>query len=89
MSLLELLPNALLRARAGTGFERGERYWREGRVMKYEVDGDRVAGVVAGAEDYVVHLNGAGNRLSFACSCPIGLRGETCKHAIALALHHI
>ena len=89
MSLLELLPNALLRARAGTGFERGERYWREGRVVKYEVEGDRVAGVVAGAEDYVARLNGAGNRLSLACSCPIGLRGETCKHAIALALHHL
>ena len=63
VSLLELLPNALLRARTGTGFERGERYWREGRVMKYEVDGDRVTGVVAGAEDYLVRLNGSGKNL--------------------------
>ena len=89
MSLLELLPNALLRARNGTGFERGERYWREGRVVQYDVDGDRVTGVVAGAEDYLVRLNGASNKLISACSCPIGQRGETCKHAIALALHHM
>ncbi|MFT3694981.1 MAG: DEAD/DEAH box helicase [Kofleriaceae bacterium] len=89
MSLSELLPQALLRARNGQGYERGERYWREGRVVKYEVDGDHVAGVVAGAEDYLVRLNGSGKKLISACSCPIGLRGETCKHAVALALHHI
>jgi len=89
VSLLELLPNALLRARSSTFYERGQRYWREGRVLQYEVEGEHVSGVVAGADDYVVRLNGSGKRLIAACSCPMGLRGDTCKHAIALALHHL
>ncbi len=89
MSLLELLPKALSHARESTGYVRGERYWREGRVIKYAVDDDHVAGVVAGAEDYLVRLDGAGKKLISACSCPVGLRGETCKHVVALALHHL
>jgi superfamily II DNA or RNA helicase len=88
VSLNELLPTALLRARNGTGYERGQRYWREGRVIQYTVEGEHVTGVVAGAEDYLVRLNGSGKKLLSACSCPIGLRGEMCKHVIALALHH-
>ncbi len=71
------------------GYDRGERYWREGRVVKYAVEDDHVAGVVAGAEDYVVRLDGTGKKLISACSCPIGLRGESCKHVVALALHHL
>ena len=88
MSLNELLPTALLRARNGTGYERGQRYWREGRVIQYAVEGEHVTGVVAGAEDYLVRLNGSGKKLLSACSCPVGLRGEMCKHVIAVALHH-
>ena len=88
MSLNELLPTALLRARNGTGYERGQRYWREGRVIQYAVEGEHVTGVVAGAEDYLVRLNGSGKKLLSACSCPMGMRGDMCKHVIALALHH-
>ncbi|HET9988880.1 MAG TPA: SNF2-related protein, partial [Kofleriaceae bacterium] len=88
MSLNELLPTALLRARNGTGYERGQRYWREGRVIQYAVEGEHVTGVVAGAEDYLVRLNGSGKKLSSACSCPMGMRGDMCKHVIAVALHH-
>ncbi len=89
MSLLELLPNALMRARTGHGYERGQRYWREGRVVQYAADGEHVTGIVAGADDYAVRLDGRGKRLVAACSCPMGLRGETCKHVVALALHHL
>ncbi|MEO6774915.1 MAG: DEAD/DEAH box helicase [Kofleriaceae bacterium] len=88
MSLNELLPNALLRARNAIGYERGQRYWREGRVIQYAVEGDQVTGVVAGAEDYLVRIHGGGKKLLTACSCPMGLRGDLCKHVIALALHH-
>ena len=89
MSLLDLLPSALSRARVGVGYARGEAYWREGRVVKYSVENDHVAGVVAGAEDYLVRLNGSGKKLISACSCPVGMRGETCKHVVALGLHHL
>ncbi len=89
MSLAHALTTAQLRARAGRGYERGERYWRQGRVSSYVVRPDLVTGIVNGSEAYHVRLLARGKQLEADCTCPLGVRGELCKHAVALALHHL
>ncbi len=89
MSLVQALTTAQLRARAGRGFERGERYWRQGRVSSYVSRPDLVTGIVHGSEAYHVRLLARGKQLEADCTCPVGVRGEMCKHAVALALHHL
>jgi len=73
-----------LRALAGHAFDRGESYWRTGRVLSLEVDGDTVDGVVAGTSRYRVRLAASGGRLDARCTCPVGTM--TCKHAVAVGL---
>ncbi len=52
MPLDELLTRDSLRARAGYAFERGEHYWRQGRVLEYVAAGDVISGTVVGTEAY-------------------------------------
>jgi len=87
--LADVLTRAFLRARAGYGYERGERYWKQGRVSAYAARGDTVSGVVRGSEMYRVRLLVAGGHVEADCTCPVGVSGLFCKHAVALALHHL
>jgi superfamily II DNA or RNA helicase len=90
VSLASLLTPESLRARTGGyAFARGERYWKEGRVLACEVLADAIQGIVAGSADYHVRVFAHGRRLFTECTCPVGERGETCKHVVALALHHL
>lgn len=68
-------------------FERGQRYFEQGRVRRLRNDPQGVSAVVTGSRGYVVRLNHAGGVLTDSCSCPLGKEGESwCKHAIAVAL---
>ncbi len=89
MSLASLLTRTRLRALAGYGYDRGDRYWQQGRVLSCVQQGDGIAGVVAGKNDYTVRLFTHGSRLISQCSCPVGDDGAFCKHAVALALHYL
>jgi uncharacterized Zn finger protein len=67
-------------------FERGAAYLDEGRVGPLRVGAGRVNATVQGSESYAVELRAGEGRLRFACSCPIGVEGEFCKHCVAVAL---
>ena len=67
-------------------FERGVVYFEEGRVGALRASIGRVAAAVQGTESYAVDLSADGDRLRFACSCPVGLDGEFCKHCVAVTL---
>lgn len=68
-------------------FERGVRYFSEGRVAELERRDASLAAVVRGASaSYEVHLYLRDSALAFSCSCPMGAEGHLCKHAVAVGL---
>jgi uncharacterized Zn finger protein len=69
---------------AGKGaFERGLRYFNEGRVTVTESTANRLRAKVEGSADYFVELTLNGDKLSAHCDCPVD---GFCKHAVAAAL---
>jgi len=73
-----------LRAVAGALFERGEWYWRDGRVESFAIAGDGVDGVVTGSDRYHVRLSVNAGLLLANCTCLA--RYDVCKHAVAVGL---
>ncbi len=73
-----------LRAQAAPSFDRGELYWRDGRVASYAADGDAVVGVVVGEQRYHTRVSADDGALFASCSCLA--RTAICKHAVALGL---
>jgi uncharacterized Zn finger protein len=67
-------------------FARGAAYLDEGRVGPLRMDAGRVNATVQGSESYAIELRISDGRLRFACSCPVGVEGEFCKHCVAVAL---
>ena len=83
-----ILPDQL-KALAGAGaFKRGEAYFLEGRAKLVSDEIDRVAGSVAGSgrKPYLCQIQADGDKLGWVCTCPVGERGEFCKHLVSLAL---
>ncbi|HEY5949919.1 MAG TPA: DEAD/DEAH box helicase [Kofleriaceae bacterium] len=89
MSFPSLLTHTRLRALAGYSYERGERYWRDGRVQAFAQQGDGVAGVVVGSAEYAVRIFAYGRGIASQCTCPVGGGEQLCKHAVALALQYL
>ncbi len=88
MSFDSLLTPTRLRALAGHAFDRGTRYWQEGRAQYRERVGDGIAGTVTGGAEYEVRVFTYGRDLASMCTCPIGDTGRICKHAVALCLEY-
>jgi uncharacterized Zn finger protein len=85
--LVELLERTDLVDLAGEGsYSRGVGYAEAGRVEVRETAADCVAAVVVGTSPYRVELAAARNRLAWSCTCPVGVTGDCCKHAVAVAL---
>ncbi|HEY7043546.1 MAG TPA: SWIM zinc finger family protein [Nocardioidaceae bacterium] len=61
---------------------RGEAYAAEGRVRVVRRAPDQVVAVVEGTESYDVQVSTD----DAFCTCPIGQRGEVCKHVVATVL---
>lgn len=79
----------LLRHAGQRVFDRGEGYFRGGRITALHQAGDRLGAVVHGTHPYSVSLSttcGPRGELSYACNCPMGVDGECCKHVVALGL---
>ncbi|MGE0546122.1 MAG: SNF2-related protein [Kofleriaceae bacterium] len=89
MTLVSLLEPTQLRALAGLGYERGVRYWEQGRVRSRTAMERGVRGVVVGSSTYTVQLSVDRHGLVAQCSCPVGDTGMMCKHAVALALDYM
>jgi len=74
-------------------FERGERCFAEGRVVKTEAGRGELRGVVRPAEParvlYQVRIWMRTEGLAYECTCPIGEERRFCKHTVAIALAHL
>lgn len=78
---------AAVRGLAGNKvFARGEAYHRSGQVRILALEPRRVLARVAGTEDYLVELTGAGEDIGGECSCPAFEDWGFCKHMVATAL---
>ena len=66
--------------------ERGEDYAFEGRVTKIARDAGSAKGIVQGSLPYRVRIWCEDGEPHFSCTCPVGVGGSFCKHAVALAL---
>ncbi len=82
--MLPALSDDNLTRLAGPGaFQRGKRYFDEGRVTVRESDDSHLRAGVAGSADYAVELLLQDGELRAACDCPVE---GFCKHAVAAAL---
>ena len=72
---------------AGTrSFERGADYAFDGRVTKVARDVGSARAIVRGAAPYRVRIWCEDGEPRSSCTCPMGVDGSFCKHAVALAL---
>jgi len=67
-------------------FERGQLYAASGRVGKRVGTDGSVTAKVRGTSSYKVKLWVEGGEQYSECSCPVGVDGRFCKHAVAVAL---
>jgi hypothetical protein len=89
MSLVLALTPARLARLADWGYERGVRYFEDGRVASWSATDDAVQGVVVGSAEYVARLYTNGKQLGYECTCPVADRGRACKHVVALGLTYL
>ncbi|MCW2928911.1 MAG: hypothetical protein JWM86_2879, partial [Thermoleophilia bacterium] len=88
MPLAQLLSEQLLLDLAGpASYERGVDYHARDLVESIDAVSETSArAVVAGAERYVTQLRSSTTHVTAACTCPVGMSGAFCKHAVAVGL---
>jgi uncharacterized Zn finger protein len=82
----------LKRATDGRSWQRGEKYFQQGRVRMLLADGDVLVAKVSGTRDYRVRLWADGDGVAGECSCPVGPTrgaGGLCKHCVAVGLAYL
>ena len=68
-------------------YERGTAYFCDGAVQSLTDVRNGIEAVVLGSYLYDVKLLvGAGTKLKYSCSCPVGMDGDFCKHCVAVGL---
>lgn len=73
----------LIRLADKGAFQRGQRYFNEGRVAVGKSDNDHIRARVEGTTVYAVELAFRDGELIAACNCPVE---GFCKHAVAVSL---
>lgn len=81
-------PNRLLGKTSFASFNRGQKYYDQGRVQLTYLERDEAYFLVQGSRKYKVefHLTERGDDFISNCSCPWGQSGYFCKHQVAAAL---
>ncbi|MDO4575762.1 MAG: hypothetical protein Q4D98_11175 [Planctomycetia bacterium] len=89
-NLKTLLSEAALQERTEPEFfDRGENYFRRGRVRIEEKDDEHILASVNGTHRYHVQLTVREQRLAGTCNCPVGRIGIFCKHLVATGLAYL
>lgn len=65
-------------------FERGMKYYHQGRVSNYRENDNELEATVLGTREYNVAINLAD--LDMSCDCPFAEIGNVCKHIVAVLL---
>jgi len=73
--------------------KRGEECFNAGRVTMISPGTGELRGTVrpneAGREPYTTRIWMRDEGLAYECTCPIGIKRQFCKHAVAIALAHL
>ncbi|MDH3300413.1 MAG: hypothetical protein OES24_07895, partial [Acidimicrobiia bacterium] len=86
MDLVEAFDDDLVSVVASSqSVQRGRRYARDGRVSIVDLTDRTVTASVRGTVPYRVELSIVGEQARWRCGCPVGARGEFCKHCVAVA----
>lgn len=68
-------------------FERGQKYYHDGRVRRLRAEFGRISAVVNGQHGYLVRLFWEGGAPSGTCTCPFhGQDTVWCEHVVAVAV---
>jgi len=67
-------------------FERGQAYAAQGHVVDLARQDRSLVAKVRGAEEYRVEIRVKGDAIAYSCTCPVGVEGAFCKHAVAVVL---
>lgn len=67
-------------------FDRGLRYFEQGRVRNLAQYDEHITADVVGTETYQVHLWLQDHQLLSRCNCPLGVDALFCKHCVAVGL---
>jgi len=87
MALSEVLTTSRVRRWTGSrSYGRGEDYFHGGHVSDLKAVKGRVTATDHGTHPYRVMLWDDGDSVGYDCDCPVGLRGDFCKHCVATAL---
>ncbi len=81
-----LSDRALVRQAGERTFYRGKLYAQQGRVEVVQIGQGEARFVVEGTDFYSVYLEQFEDELIYDCTCPVGRRGDFCKHCVAAAL---
>jgi uncharacterized Zn finger protein len=87
IGLGDLIDRNALRQLAGSRYyRRGEGYFEDGAIESLRVVDETITGKVRGTHLYRTELSVDEGEIVFACSCPLGMDGEFCKHLVATGL---
>jgi uncharacterized Zn finger protein len=76
-------------------FDRGQDCFAAGRVIAIQASAEtsELRGTVrpneAGREPYTTRIWMRDEGLAYECTCPIGIKRQFCKHAVAIAIAHL
>jgi uncharacterized Zn finger protein len=74
-------------------FERGQACFTQKRVLAVSSAPGELRGTVrpneAGRDDYTCRIWLHEDGVAYECTCPIGIKLQFCKHAVAIALAHL
>jgi len=82
--LIYLSKNILEKLTHSKSFERGEKYYKQGRVVDYREDIQFIEATVIGTDNYLVRINQ--NKWEHSCNCLAYREDSFCKHEIAVLL---
>ncbi len=70
-------------------YQRGETYYRDGRVSDLRINGNSIIAEVEGTELYRVNLKHTVRVFEGSCDCPASENFDFCKHCVATSLKYL
>ena len=70
-------------------YQRGEAYYRDGRVGDLRINGNSITAEVEGTELYRVNLKHTVRVFEGSCDCPASENFDFCKHCVATSLKYL
>jgi len=84
----DISDNLLIKLAGERAFDRGQKYYYEGRVATLNQRGNKITALVDGTDTWQVTLRHTAAIFEGACDCPASDGFDFCKHCVAVALKY-